>query len=158
VFGKAGRADTATDPAPLSMFETLVLLKPKKEWRKGLTWDGLIEEMDRKIQLPGMPNIWWMPIQTRTEMLATGIRSQLGIKIFADDLGTIEKSAIAISDVLGTVRGTRSAYAERTTGGFYLDITPDREEAARYGLSVADVNDIVETAIGGMQATSTVEG
>jgi len=158
VFGKAGRAETATDPAPLSMFETVVLLKPKKEWRTGLTWDGLIEEMDQKIQLPGMPNIWWMPIQTRTEMLATGIRSQLGLKIFGDDLATIEKSAIAIGDVLGTVRGTRSAYAERTTGGFYLDITPDRDEAARYGLNVADVNDIVEIAIGGKVATSTVEG
>ena len=158
VFGKAGRAETATDPAPLSMFETVVLLKPKKEWREGLTWDGLIEEMDRNIQLPGMPNIWWMPIQTRTEMLATGIRSQLGLKIFGDDLATIEKSAISISDVLGTVRGTRSAYAERTTGGFYLDITPDRDEVARYGLSVAEVNEIIETAIGGMQATSTVEG
>ena len=158
VFGKAGRADTATDPAPLSMFETVVLLKPRNEWREGLTWDGLIQEMDQKIQLPGMPNIWWMPIQTRTEMLATGIRSQLGIKIFGDDLSTIETSAIAISEALGTVRGTRSAYAERTTGGFYLDITPNREEAARYGLSVAEVNEIVEIAIGGMQATSTVEG
>jgi copper/silver efflux system protein len=158
VFGKAGRAETATDPAPMSMFETVILLKPKREWRKGVTWDSLIAEMDRSLQLPGLPNIWWMPIQTRTEMLATGIRSQLGIKIFGDNLATIEKSAIAIAEGLGKVRGTRSAYAERITGGFYLDITPDRDKTARYGLSVTDVNEVIETAIGGMQATTTVEG
>jgi Cu(I)/Ag(I) efflux system membrane protein CusA/SilA len=140
------------------MFETVVLLKPKREWRKGLTWDKLVEEMDQRVQLPGLPNIWWMPIQTRTEMLSTGIRSQLGIKIFGDDLATIEKTAISIGEMLGEVRGTRSAYAERITGGFYLDIIPDREEAARYGLSVGDVNEILETAVGGMPVTYTVEG
>ncbi len=158
VFGKMGRAETATDPAPIGMVETVVVLKPKEEWRPGVTWDSLQTEMDSKLRYPGMPNIWWMPIQTRTEMLSTGIRSPLGIKIFGDDLETIEETAIAIEKAVAEVPGTRSAFADRSTGGFYLDVSIDRDEAARHGLRVADVNDVVATAIGGMQVTETVEG
>ena len=158
VFGKAGRARTPTDPAPLSMVETVVLLKPRAEWRPGLTWEGLVREMDEKLRYPGMPNLFWMPIQTRTEMLATGIRSQLGIKVFGADLATIEAAATAIEDVLGGIPGTRSAVAERLTGGFFLDFHVNRDEAARYGLSVRDVNEIIETAIGGKNVSYTVEG
>jgi len=158
VFGKMGRADTPTDPAPIGMVESVVVLKPRDQWRKGLTWDGLIAEMDRKLQYPGMPNVWWMPIQTRTEMLSTGIRSPLGIKIFGDDLDTIEKTAVEIEQAVAQVKGTRSAFADRSTGGFYLDVRIDRPAAARYGLRVADLNDVVMTAIGGMRVTETVEG
>jgi Cu(I)/Ag(I) efflux system membrane protein CusA/SilA len=158
VFGKMGRAETATDPAPIGMVETVVMLEPQSEWRAGLTWDDLIAEMDRELSYPGMPNIWWMPIQTRTEMLATGIRSPLGIKIFGDDLATIEEAAVAIEQAVARVPGTRSAYADRSTGGFYFDVHVDREAAARHGLTIADVNDVVATALGGMQVTETVEG
>ncbi|HVS64644.1 MAG TPA: CusA/CzcA family heavy metal efflux RND transporter [Thermoanaerobaculia bacterium] len=158
VFGKMGRARTATDPAPLSMVETVVLLKPKDQWREGLTWNALVAEMDEKLRFPGMPNVWWMPIQTRTEMLSTGIRSQLGIKVFGDDLDEIEETAVAIEQAIADVPGTRSAFAERSTGGFFADFEVDRMQAARYGLSVADVNDIVMSAIGGMNVAETVEG
>ncbi len=158
VFGKMGRARTATDPAPLSMVETIVLLKPKDQWREGMTWDGLIAEMDAELRYPGMPNVWWMPIQTRTEMLSTGIRSQLGIKVFGDDLEEIEATAIAIERAVADVAGTRSAFAERSTGGFFADFEVDRRQAARYGLEVSDVNDIVMSAIGGMNVAETVEG
>jgi len=158
VFGKMGRARTATDPAPLGMVETVVLLKPRSAWREGLTWDGLIAEMDETLRYPGMPNVWWMPIQTRTEMLSTGIRSQLGIKVFGDDLEQIEATAVAIERAVADVPGTRSAFAERSTGGFFADIEVDRREAARHGLSVAEVNEIVRTAIGGMNIAETVEG
>ena len=158
VFGKMGRAETATDPAPIGMVETVVVLKPREEWRPGLTWDGLIAEMDEALSYPGMPNIWWMPIQTRTEMLSTGIRSPLGIKVFGDDLETIEAAAIEIEQAVADIPGTRSAFADRSTGGFYLDVTVDREAAGRYGLRVADINAIVATAIGGMEVSRTVEG
>jgi copper/silver efflux system protein len=157
VFGKMGRAETATDPAPLSMAETTILLKPKEEWREGLTWDGLIKELDEKLQYPGMPNVWWMPIQTRTEMLATGIRSQLGIKVFGDRLDEIEKTATEIEAVLKELQGTRSVFAERSAGGFYADFTIDRAAAARHGLSVRDINEVIQTAIGGMSVSETVE-
>lgn len=158
VFGKMGRAETPTDPAPIGMVETVVVLKPKDQWRKGLTWDGLIREMDDKLRYPGMPNIWWMPIQTRTEMLATGIRSPLGIKIFGDDLETIERAAVDIERAVADVSGTRSAFADRSTGGLYLDVEIDREAAARHGLRVADVNAVVASAIGGMNVSRTIEG
>jgi Cu(I)/Ag(I) efflux system membrane protein CusA/SilA len=158
VFGKMGRAETATDPAPIGMAETVVILKPRDEWRPDLTWDGLIAEMDEALSYPGMPNIWWMPIQTRTEMLSTGIRSPLGIKVFGDDLETIEAAAIEIEQAVARIQGTRSAFADRSTGGFYLDVTVDREAAGRYGLRVADINAIVATAIGGMEVSRTVEG
>jgi len=158
VFGKMGRARTATDPAPIGMVESVVVLKPREEWRKGLSWEDLIAEMDRELQYPGMPNIWWMPIQTRTEMLATGIRSQLGIKVFGDDLGEIEAAAVEIERAVAQVPGTRSVFAERSTGGFFLDVEVNRRKAARYGLRVRDVNDTVMAAIGGINVSQTVEG
>jgi len=158
VFGKIGRARTPTDPAHLSMAETLVTLKPEEQWRPGVTWDSLIAEMDKVVKFPGMPNIWWMPIQTRTEMLATGIRSNLGIKILGPDLAEIERIGLEIEGLLQGISGTRSAYAERVTGGYYFDFHVDREEAARYGLTVEDVEDVIESAIGGKNITQTVEG
>src|SRR5712671_783752 len=158
VFGKAGQADTPTDPAPLSMFETVVTLKPPDQWRKGITWDKLLAELNANIKTPGMANIFWMPIQTRTEMLTTGFRSVLGIKVFGPDLGEIQKLAVQIERELADLPNTRSAFAERTVGGYFLDFTVNREAAARYGLKVGDVNDVVETAIGGKTITTTVEG
>jgi Cu(I)/Ag(I) efflux system membrane protein CusA/SilA len=158
VFGKIGRARTATDPAPLNMVETVVTLKPEAEWRPGVTWDSLLSEMDRAVRLPGMPNIWWMPIQTRTEMLATGIRSVLGVKVLGPSLNGIERVGQQIEAVLAPLRGTRSVYYDRTLGGYYLDFHIKREEAARYGLTVGDVEDIIETAIGGKDIAQTVEG
>jgi Cu(I)/Ag(I) efflux system membrane protein CusA/SilA len=158
VFGKAGYADTATDPAPLSMVETVVKLKPPDQWRPGMTWEKLIAEMNEKVKTPGMANIFWMPIQTRTEMLTTGFRSVLGIKVFGPDLGTIQDVAIQIEKALTDFPNTRSVFAERTTGGYFLDFTVKRREAARYGFNVGDVNDIIETAIGGKTIATTVEG
>lgn len=158
VFGKIGRARTPTDPAHLSMAETVVTLKPEEQWRPGVTWDSLIAEMDKVVKFPGMPNIWWMPIQTRTEMLATGIRSNLGIKILGPDLAEIERIGLEIEGHLQGVPGTRSVYAERVTGGYYLDFHVNREEAARYGLTVEEVEDVIESAIGGKNITQTVEG
>src|SRR3989449_1034876 len=158
VFGKAGQADTPTDPAPLSMFETVVALKPPNEWRKGMTWEKLLAEVNANIKTPGMANIFWMPIQTRTEMLTTGFRSVLGVKVFGSDLGEIQQLAVQIERELSDQPNTRSAFAERTVGGYFLDFTVNREAAARYGLKVGDVNDIVESAIGGKNITTTVEG
>ncbi|MDX2089697.1 MAG: CusA/CzcA family heavy metal efflux RND transporter [Kofleriaceae bacterium] len=158
VFGKMGRAETATDPAPIGMVETVIVLAPRDRWRPGMTWDQLIREMDAKLQFPGMPNIWWMPIQTRTEMLSTGIRSKLGVQVFGDNLVEIEEASIAIERTLANVPGTRSAFADRSTGGFYVDVVARREEAARYGMTVGDVNDAVQIAIGGMNVSETVEG
>ena len=162
VFGKIGRSSSATDPAPLSMVETTVVLKPREEWREGLTWEGLIAEMDDKLRYPGMPNIWWMPIQTRTEMLATGIRSALGIKVFGADLGTIEETAVEIERALledpRTKPYTRSAFAERITGGYFVDFRVNRNAAARHGLTVGDVEEVIMSAAGGMNVSWTVEG
>jgi Cu(I)/Ag(I) efflux system membrane protein CusA/SilA len=158
VFGKIGRAETPTDPAGLEMVETVVTLRPKGEWRPGTTYEGLVQELDQRLRYPGMPNVFWMPIQTRTEMLATGVRSQLGIKVFGDDLAAIEQTAIAVERAVQAVPGARSAVAERLTGGFYLDVRVDRERAARLGLRVRDVNAAVESAVGGMNVSETVEG
>ena len=158
VFGKIGRARTATDPAPLSMVETVVTLKPESEWRPGMTWEKLVQEMDEKVRFPGMPNLWWMPIQTRNEMLATGVRSAVGVKVFGPDLATIERVGIDVERVLKDVKGTRTAFAERVTGGYFLDFDIDRAMAARYGLTVGDVQDVIEAAIGGMAVSQTVEG
>jgi Cu(I)/Ag(I) efflux system membrane protein CusA/SilA len=158
VFGKAGESETSTDPAPLSMFETVVKLKPPEQWRPGLTWEKLLAEMNEKIKTPGMANIFWMPIQTRTEMLTTGFRTKLGIKVFGPDLATIQDLGVKIETALAGFPNTRSAFAERTTGGYFLDFTVKREAAARYGLTAGDVNDIIETAIGGKTITTTVEG
>jgi Cu(I)/Ag(I) efflux system membrane protein CusA/SilA len=158
VFGKAGGAQTATDPAPLSMFETVVALKPHEAWRPGLTWEKLVDEMNRKLKTPGMANIFWMPIQTRTEMLSTGFRSVLGIKVFGPDLAGIQQVGSQIEGALQDLPDTRSVFAERTSGGYYLDFTVNRAAAARYGLTVGEVNDVVETAIGGSTVSTTVEG
>src|SRR5882672_6548960 len=158
VFGKAGQSETSTDPAPVSMFETVVKLKPPEQWRAGMTWEKLKAEMNEKMKTHGMANIFWMPIQTRTEMLTTGFRSVLGIKVFGPDLGTIQDVAVQIEKSLGDFPQTRSVFAERTTGGYFLDFTTNREVAARYGLTVGDVNEIVESAIGGKTISRTVEG
>jgi copper/silver efflux system protein len=158
VFGKAGQADTPTDPAPLSMFETVVTLKPYDQWRHGMTWEKLLAEANAKMKTPGMANIFWMPIQTRTEMLTTGMRSVLGVKVFGPDLEQIQKLAVQIEKELADFPNTRSAFAERTVGGYFLDFVVNREVAARYGLKVGDVNDIIESAIAGKNITTTVEG
>jgi Cu(I)/Ag(I) efflux system membrane protein CusA/SilA len=157
VFGKAGEADTPTDPAPLSMFETVLQLKSPDQWPAGMTWEKLVAQMNEASKTPGMAQIFWMPIQTRTEMLTTGFRSVLGIKVFGPDLKGIQDVAIKIEKALSNFPNTRSAFAERTTGGYFLDFTPNREAAARYGLRVEDVNQIVETAIGGNTIGTTVE-
>ncbi len=158
VFGKAGRFETATDPAPLSMFETVITLRPPDEWPSGKSWDDLVKELDSKLQFPGMPNVWWMPIQTRTEMLATGIRSPLGIQVLGADLEVIDRVGRDIEAAMQSVPGTRSAFSERATGGYFLDFDVDRNQAARYGLNVLEVEDSLEMAIGGRTVTTTVEG
>ena len=185
VHGKAGRSETATDPAPMEMFETVIQLKPQKEWRKtpqprwysswspewlqrglrklwpdtrAITWDELVAEMDEALTLPGQVNAWTMPIKARIDMLSTGIRTPVGIKVFGADLGEISRLGEKLEAVLRDVPGTRSAYAERTVGGYYLDIIPKRHQIARYGLNVEDVLMVVETAIGGMAVDRTVEG
>jgi Cu(I)/Ag(I) efflux system membrane protein CusA/SilA len=158
VFGKMGKAPTATDPAFVGMAEITVTLKPEAQWRPGMTWDRLLDEMDAKLRIPGFPNIWWMPIQTRTEMITTGVRSPVGIKVLGPDLKTIEKIGLEIEQVLANVPGTKSAFAERLNEGYYLDLIVNRREAARYGLTVGDVQAVITTAIGGETVTTTVEG
>jgi Cu(I)/Ag(I) efflux system membrane protein CusA/SilA len=158
VLGKAGRFSTPTDPAPLEMFETIVQLRPPSEWPKGETWEALVSKLDAAMQFTGMPNVWWMPIQTRTEMLATGVRSPFGIQVLGPDIAGIDRVAKEIEAALLTVPGTRSAFAERIGGGHYLDFDIDRDAAARYGLNVEDVEDAIETAVGGKAVTTTVEG
>src|SRR5450432_2958257 len=158
VFGKAGQSETPTDPAPLAMFETVVTLRPHDQWRPGMTWEKLLAEMNANIKTPGMANIFWMPIQTRTEMLTTGFRTILGVKVFGPDLKQIENVAVDIEKALSDFPDTRSVFAERTTGGYFLDFDVNREAAARYGLRVGDVNDVIETAIGGKTIATTVEG
>ncbi|HEY2028482.1 MAG TPA: CusA/CzcA family heavy metal efflux RND transporter, partial [Myxococcales bacterium] len=153
VFGKAGRFDTPTDPAPLSMFETIVTLRPGVK-----DFDGLVKKLDAAMQFTGMPNIWWMPIQTRTEMLATGVRSPLGVLVLGPDTKQIDRIGGEVEAALRTVPGTRSAFAERIGGGYFLDFDVDRPAAARFGLNVADVEDAVETAVGGLTVATTVEG
>jgi Cu(I)/Ag(I) efflux system membrane protein CusA/SilA len=158
VFGKIGRAKTATDPAPPGMVETVIALRPEREWRPGMTWEKLVAELDRRVSLPGMPNLWWMPIQTRNEMLATGVRSAIGIKVFGPDLPTIERLSLAVEEAVRSTPGVRSAFAERLTGATYFDVTVRRDDAARYGLTVADVEDAVEAATSGITAGQTVDG
>ena len=158
VFGKMGKAPTATDPAFVGMAEITVTLKPEAQWRPGMTWDRLLDEMDAKLRIPGFPNIWWMPIQTRTEMITTGVRSPVGIKVLGPDLKTIERIGIEIEQTLATVPGTRSAFAERLNEGYYLDVIVNRREAARHGLTIGDVQAVITSAIGGETVTTTVEG
>jgi len=185
VFGKVGKAETSTDPAPMSMVETTVVLKPEKEWRarrverwysnrlpgvlqpplrwiwpeeRKVTWEELIDEMDRAVQIPSFANAWLFPVRTRIDMITTGVRTPVGIKVLGPNLQTIEKIGLELEKVLQAVPGTRSAFFERVTGGYYLDFEVNRKEAARYGLSVGDVNDIIESAVGGNNITTTVEG
>lgn len=158
VFGKIGRADTATDPAPLSMIETTIQLKPESEWRPGMTTDKLIEQLDAVVQLPGVTNAWVMPIKNRIDMLATGIKTPVGIKVAGPDLNVIQEIGQRIEQVIEPIPGTVSVFSERTAGGRYIDIDIDRKAAARFGLNVADVQEVVAAAIGGMNVTETVEG
>ncbi len=158
VFGKVGRAETATDPAPLTMIETMIQLKPRDEWRPGMTMDGIRDELNRRVDFPGLNNAWIMPIKTRIDMLATGIKTPVGIKISGPDLGVIESIGRSIEDALSEVPGTASVFAERVTGGRYIDVQVDRDRAARHGLNVEDVQDIVRTAVGGMNVAQSVEG
>jgi Cu(I)/Ag(I) efflux system membrane protein CusA/SilA len=158
VYGKAGRAATATDPAPSEMFETIINLKPKAEWRPNVTTESLTAEMDRALQFPGVSNAWTMPIKARIDMLSTGIRTPVGLKVVGKDLVQMDKLARQIETVLKAVPGTSSAYAERVIGGYYLDIVPDRAALARYGVMIQDVQDVVATALGGQSITTTVEG
>src|SRR5712691_4068930 len=185
VFGKIGKADTSTDPAPMSMVETTVVLKPENEWRKkkvdrwysgwmpgffkppfrliwpeerSMGWEDLIDEMDRAVQIPSFANAWLFPVRTRIDMITTGVRTPVGVKVLGPDLATIEKIGLELESVVRPVPGTRSAFFERVTGGYYLDFVVNREEAGRYGLTPGNVNDIVESAIGGMSITTTVEG
>lgn len=158
VYGKAGRAVTATDPAPTEMFETVITLKPQEDWRPGVTYDSLVAEMDQAMQLPGVSNAWTMPLKARTDMLSTGIRTPIGIKVFGKDLGEMERLAREIEAVVKAVPGTTSAYAERILGGYYLEIQPDRAQLARYGLTIGDVQSVLATALGGETVTTTVEG
>lgn len=158
VFGKAGRAETATDPAPLDMIETTIVLKPESEWREGMTTEKLIEEMNAAIRIPGLTNAWTMPIKTRTDMLATGIKTPVGVKIAGPNLTTLQHLGQQVEAALRDVEGTASVYAERVMGGSYLDFEIDRAAAARYGLTTGDVQDVIMSAIGGVEATTTVEG
>jgi len=158
VFGKVGRADTATDPAPLSMIETTITLKDPSQWRPGMTIDDLVGELDQAIQFPGLTNAWTMPIKTRIDMLSTGIKTPVGIKLMGEDLQTLSDLGERVEAVVRGVPGTLSVYAERVTGGNFLDYRINREEAARYGLTVGDVQDVILSAVGGMNITHTVEG
>ena len=158
VFGKAGRAATATDPAPSEMYETLINLKPKSQWRPGVTIDSLTAEMDKALQFPGVSNAWTMPIKARIDMLSTGIRTPVGVKVIGTDLNELEKLARQVETVIKTVPGTSSAYAERVIGGYYLDIVPDRSAMARYGIMIQDVQETIAGALGGQTITTTVEG
>jgi Cu(I)/Ag(I) efflux system membrane protein CusA/SilA len=158
VVGKVGRAETSTDPAPINMSETTITFKPKDQWPRGLTKDAILARLDEKLQIPGVTNIWTQPIRNRIDMLSTGIRTQVGIKVFGPDLGVIEAKSEEIKEVVAQVPGAVDLYAERTTGSPYLEMTVDRAAADRYGLNVADVEDAIETAIGGKNLTTTIEG
>ncbi|MGI9316558.1 MAG: efflux RND transporter permease subunit, partial [bacterium] len=158
VFGKIGRAETATDPAPLTMLETLIQLKPEEEWREGMDIDDIKEELNQRVQLPGLTNAWVWPIKTRIDMLATGIKTPVGIKVAGPDLKVIQQIGKEIESVLKDVPGTATAFSERVAGGRYVTVDIRRDQASRYGLNIDDVQDIVRTAIGGMNITETVEG
>ena len=158
VVGKVGRAETSTDPAPVNMSETTITFKPKDQWTRGLTKDAILARLDEKLQIPGVTNIWTQPIRNRIDMLSTGIRTQVGIKVFGPDLGVIEAKSEEIKEVVAQVPGAVDLYAERTTGSPYLEMTVDRAAADRYGLNVSDVEDAIETAIGGKNLTTTIEG
>ncbi|MGH7701713.1 MAG: efflux RND transporter permease subunit, partial [Gemmatimonadales bacterium] len=157
LVGKIGRAETSTDPAPINMSETIVTLKPKEEWPAGTTKDDILARLDEKLRMPGVTNIWTQPIRNRIDMLSTGIRTQVGVKVFGSDLGAIEEKSVEIERVLRGVPGAVDLYAERITGAPYLEIEVDRTVAARYGISVGDVQVVIETSFGGRKLTSTIE-
>jgi Cu(I)/Ag(I) efflux system membrane protein CusA/SilA len=158
VFGKAGRAETATDPAPLEMFETTIQFKPRGQWRTGMTPDKLVQELDKAVHVPGLSNIWVPPIRNRIDMLATGIKSPVGVKVSGMNLQEVDRLASAVEQAVKNVPGVTSAFAERLTGGRYIDVQIDRDHAARYGLNIADVQSVVSAAIGGDNIGETVEG
>jgi Cu(I)/Ag(I) efflux system membrane protein CusA/SilA len=158
VLGKAGKAETSTDPAPVSMIESIILLKPKDQWRPGITKNDIIAELDAKLQIPGVRNGWTQPIINRINMLSTGVRTDLGVKIFGKDLDTLERLAIQAENILRKVPGAADLYAERTQGGLFLDIKIDRESVARYGITIGDVQDIIETAVGGENIGTVIDG
>ncbi len=158
VFGKAGRADTATDPAPLTMIETFIQLKPRDQWRSGMTLESLIKELDQVVKLPGLTNAWVMPIKTRIDMLATGIKTPVGIKVAGPDLNVIQEIGQQLETIVSDIPGTASVYSERVAGGRYIDIDIQRGKAARYGLNIADIQQVIASAIGGINVTQTVEG
>ena len=158
VLGKAGRANTATDPAPLDMYETTITLKPEDQWRRGMTYERLLAELDLATRLPGVTNAWTMPIKGRIDMLATGVRTPVGVKIFGPNLDTLQMLGERVERVVQQVPGTRSAFAERNVSGYYVDIAIDRNQAARYGLNVGDIHDAIMATVGGVDAATTVEG
>ncbi|HEX3128646.1 MAG TPA: CusA/CzcA family heavy metal efflux RND transporter [Thermoanaerobaculia bacterium] len=158
VFGKAGRADTSTDPAPFSMFETTIVLKPESQWREGMTYEKLVDLMDLAVRTPGVTNAWTMPIKGRIDMLTTGVRTPVGIKVFGDDLKEVERVGEHLESILRGIRGTRSVYAERVAGGYFVDIVPRRDQLARYGLTIEQLQMVIATAIGGENVTTTIEG
>ncbi len=158
VFGKAGKADTSTDPAPLEMIETIINLKPQSQWPRGVTWKGLINQMNAALNVPGVTNAWTMPIKGRTDMLTTGIRTPVGIKIYGPNLGEMENIGKMLESTLGKIPGTRSVFAERAVGGHYIDFDINREAIARYGLTISNVEDVIETAIGGMSIGKVIDG
>src|SRR5258708_37939429 len=158
VAAKVARAETSTDPAGLNMTETIVHLKPLDQWPRGMTLAKLKSEMDRAVSLPGVANIWTQPIVNRIDMLTTGIRSEIGVKVFGSDLAVLEGKAREIADAVRTVHGASDIYPEQVTGGLYLDIKPNREAAARYGVDVGEVQNVIETAIGENNLTTTIEG
>jgi Cu(I)/Ag(I) efflux system membrane protein CusA/SilA len=158
VAAKIARADTSTDPAGLNMTETIVHLKPHDQWRPGMTLPKLKSEMDRTVSLPGVANVWTQPIINRIDMLTTGIRSEIGVKVFGSDLTVLESKAREIADTIRSVKGASDIYPEQVTGGLYLDIKPNREAAARYGIDVGEVQNVIETAIGENNLTTTIEG
>ena len=158
VLGKAGRAETATDPAPLDMFETTVTLRPERDWRPGMTYERLIGELDEAVQLPGVTNAWTMPIKGRIDMLATGVRTPVGVKVFGPNLDTLQALGERVERIVQRVPGTRSAFAERNVSGYYVDIVIDRQQAARYGLNAGDIHDAIMATVGGIDAATTVEG
>nr|WP_294888163.1 efflux RND transporter permease subunit [uncultured Limnobacter sp.] len=158
VYGKAGRAETATDPAPMEMFETTIQFKPKDEWRDGMTADMLVDELDKIVRVPGLTNIWVPPIRNRIDMLATGIKSPVGVKVTGPDLATINELAVQVEKAVKNIEGVSSAFAERLTGGRYIDVDIDRDKAARYGMNISDIQSIISSAVGGMNIGETVEG
>lgn len=158
VYGKAGRAESATDPAPMEMFETTIQFKPKDEWREGMTADKLVDELDQIVRVPGLTNIWVPPIRNRIDMLATGIKSPVGVKVTGPDLNTINQIAVNVEKAVKNIEGVSSAFAERLTGGRYIDVDIDRNKAARYGMNISDIQSVISSAVGGMNIGETVEG